>query len=84
MYDVAAANPRVSKKADEWQKMKIVVDGTKVKVELNGKTVVDIDSKDHADSFEKHPGLKREHGFVGLQNHGSSVDFRNPRIRELP
>ena len=28
--------------------MKVAVDGTKVKVELNGKTVVEIDSKDRA------------------------------------
>jgi hypothetical protein len=84
LYDVQAASPRVTKKAGEWQKMDIVADGKRVKVTLNGTLVVDTNLKDHVDSAAKHPGITRDKGYVGLQNHGSRLDFRNIRIRELP
>ncbi len=84
LYDVQAASPRVTKKSGEWQKMDIVADGKKIKVTLNGTVVVNTDLKDHEDAATKHPGIKRDKGHVGLQNHGSRLDFRNIRIRELP
>jgi len=83
LYDVAPAQPRVTKKAGEWQKMRIVCDGTHVKVSLNGTQVVDADTSAHPDKLATHPGLKRTAGYLGLQNHGSRLDFRNLRIRAL-
>jgi hypothetical protein len=84
LYDVCPAQPRVSKKAGEWQHMNIVCNGTRVKVILNGTQVVDADLAAYPDKLATHPGLKRTTGYVGLQNHGSRLDFRNLRIRELP
>jgi hypothetical protein len=83
LYDVAAAQPRVTKKAGEWQKIAIVCNGNRVKVTLNGTQVVDADLTAHPDKLATHPGLKRSTGYVGLQNHSSRLDFRNVRIREL-
>jgi hypothetical protein len=83
LYDVVAAQPRVTKKAGEWQKMAIVCHGNHVKVILNGTQVVDADLTAHPDKLATHPGLKRSTGYVGLQNHSSRLDFRNLRIREL-
>ncbi len=83
LYDVAPAQPRVTKKAGEWQKMRIVCDGTHVKVTLNGTQVVDADTSANPDKLETHPGLKRTTGYLGLQNHGSRLDYRNIRIRKL-
>ena len=31
-----------------------------------------------------HPGLKRESGHIGFLGHGSLVEFRNVRIKEIP
>jgi 3-keto-disaccharide hydrolase len=84
VYGVQASKPGFTKKPGEWQKMAIVANGTKVKVTLNGTVVVDTDLKDHQDSAAKHPGINRAKGYVGLQNHGSRLDYRNLRIRELP
>ena len=82
LYDVAAAQPRVSKKAGEWQKMNIVCNCV-LKVTLNGTQVVDADISADPDKLAAHPGLERTTGHVGLQNHGSRLDFRNVKIREL-
>jgi len=84
VYDVAPASPRVTKQAGEWQTMEIRCDGPHVVVKVNDTKVVDTNLNDHADKLKTHPGLARESGFLGLQNHGSRLDYRNIRIRELP
>ena len=84
LYGISPAQPRVSKKAGEWQKMSVLCDGSKVHISLNGETVVDTDLAEHSDKAEKLPGVKRPQGFIGLQNHGSRLDFKNIEIRTLP
>src|SRR5262249_48096925 len=84
LYGVAAPKSRASKKAGEWQTMKIVANGRKVQVSLNGTPIVDANLDEHPDKLAEHPGIKRNSGFVGLQNHGTRLDFRNVRLRELP
>jgi len=83
LYGVAAADPRVTKPAGEWQTMHIVCQGNVVKVVLNEETVVQADLSAHPDKEEEHPGLLRKAGHVGLQNHGSRLDYRHVEIREL-
>jgi hypothetical protein len=83
IYDVQAPSTRVSKKANEWQKMIIVCDGPKVQVTLNGTRIIDTDLNNYPEKVETHPGLKRTKGYIGLQDHGSRIDFRNIKIRKL-
>jgi len=94
IYDVEAASPAVAKKdetwrnrpikkAGEWQKMNILCEDRRVRVTLNGTIVVDANLDDYPDKVKKHPGIKRTEGYIGLQNHGSRLDYRNIRIREL-
>jgi len=75
VYDIAGANPRVSRPAGEWNVLEINCLGGHVTTTHNGKIVVDIDE-------ERNPLLKlRERkGYLGLQNHSSVVNFRNVRI----
>ncbi len=84
IYDVVAASPRVTKKAGQWQKMVIRCEGPHVVVKVNGTKVVDANLNDYTDHLDKHPGLARKQGYIGLQNHGSRLDYRNIRIRTLP
>jgi hypothetical protein len=63
--------------------MAIVARGTRVQVAVNGREVINADVADYPHKVESHPGLLRERGYIGLQNHGSRVEFRNIRIREL-
>ncbi len=84
LYGIAAPSTRASKPAGEWQKMHIVCDGREVKVSLNGTPIVEANLDAHPDEEAAHPGLERTSGYVGLQNHGTRLDFKDVRIRELP
>ncbi|REK11193.1 MAG: DUF1080 domain-containing protein [Planctomycetota bacterium] len=83
LYDIAAPKTRASKPAGEWQKMHIKCVGDTVQVTLNGTPIIDAQLDAHPDKEPTHPGLKRDRGYVGLQNHGTRLDFRNVKIREL-
>jgi len=84
IYGVQAPSDRVSKKAGQWQTMVIVARGARIQVGLNGTKIVDADLTNYAHLANTHPGLARTGGYIGLQSHGSRVEFRNVRIRELP
>lgn len=84
LYGVAAPKTRASKPAGEWQKMHITCAGRNVKVVLNGTPIVDANLDQHPDKEAEHPGIKRGKGHLGLQNHGTRLDYRNIRVRELP
>jgi lysophospholipase L1-like esterase len=83
LYATAAPAKRVSLGSGVWQKHRIRCQGAKVQVFMNGVPIIDTDLRHHVDKREEHPGLKRKKGFIGLQNHGSRLDFRNIRLREL-
>ena len=87
VYGVIAAKRGFLKPTGEWNSEEITVDGTKIKVVLNGETIVD---GDIAEAREKgtidgreHPGLKRDKGYIGFCGHGAHLEFRNIRIKEL-
>jgi HEAT repeat protein len=71
----------------EWNREEIVVQGTRIKVVLNGTVIVDGDlleaSANGTMDHQNHPGLKRKSGYIGFLGHGSVVKFRNIRIRPL-
>jgi hypothetical protein len=73
-------------KIGEWNDYEITAKGRKIKVVLNGRTIVDTDLNDVHDpaTIEKHPGMFRDHGHVGFLGHNDYVEFRNIRIKELP
>ena len=83
LYGVQAPSERVTRKAGEWQKMVITCKGPKVQVIVNGKKVVDTSLEYYSHMYDKHPGLTRTSGYVGLQDHTGRVEFRNVRIRQL-
>jgi hypothetical protein len=71
----------------EWNYQEITATGSKIKVVLNGETIVDADisefkTKPTLDGKE-HPGLHREKGFIGFLGHNDPVEFRNIRIKTL-
>jgi len=84
LYDVQAPSERASKRAGQWQRMVIVARGPRIQVSLNGREIVNADVTNYPHKVDTHPGLTRREGYIGLQNHGSRVEFRNIRIHELP
>lgn len=83
VYATIAPSARVTRKAGEWQHLRIRAQGANVQVWVNGVRVVNGNLGDHMDKLDEHPGLARESGHIGLQNHGSRLDYRNIKIRGL-
>ncbi len=87
IYDVVAPTHNMSKPTGEWNQLEITCDGPKVIVILNGTKVIDI----NLDEFTKPIGkfktpyaeLPRK-GYIGLQDHGFPLWFRNIRLKKLP
>ncbi|MFQ5740534.1 MAG: DUF1080 domain-containing protein [Acidobacteriota bacterium] len=85
LYHVFPARTGYLKPAGEWNREEVVAKGTKIKVILNGTTILDVDTNDVTDPevLGRHPGLKRQSGHIGFLGHNDPVEFRNIRIKEL-
>src|SRR5262249_14288807 len=84
IYGVVPPTKIATKPVGEWNSYKITCQGRQVTVELNGEKVVDANLDDYTAKHAKaHPGILREKGHVGLQEHGGRVEFRNLFIKEL-
>ncbi len=87
VYGVIPAKRDYLKPVGEWNSEEVIVQGTKVKVILNGTVIVDGDIADARDKGtmdqNDHPGLKNKTGHIGFLGHGSVVKFRNIRIKDL-
>ncbi len=86
IYDVIPAKQGFKNPTGEWNREEITAKGRLVTVVLNGTTIVDadLDSVHDPAVLKKHPGLARSSGHIGLLGHGTRVEFRDFRIRELP
>ena len=93
LYDMIAADPKTVKPAGEWNTIVIRVKDGKVTHTQNGVKVVEYtlwtpewDAMVQNSKFKTFPGfiegIARE-GYIGLQDHGYSIWFRNIKIREL-
>ncbi|MDR2117004.1 MAG: DUF1080 domain-containing protein, partial [Planctomycetaceae bacterium] len=75
------------KPVGEWNTEEITATGSRIKIVLNGETVLDADIAEFKDKptpdGRDHPGLHREKGFLGFLGHGDPVRFRNIRVKEL-
>jgi len=87
IYGVVPSKRGHQKPVGEWNSEEIIANGRRITVILNGATIVDADldqvlaqgPADHQD----HPGLQNEKGYIGFLGHGSRVEFRNIRLKEL-
>ena len=85
VYDVFAAKRGFVKRNGAWNTEEIIADGRRIKVTLNGEVITDVNLDDVKDPevLKKHPGLARTSGHVGFLGHGTKVEFRNIRLKEL-
>jgi hypothetical protein len=75
VYKMAAAKRGHLKPLGEWNRQEIRAEGAIISVILNGETIVD--QADVA-KYKRPPS-----GHIGFLGHGSYVEFRNIRIKEL-
>lgn len=87
IYGVVPAKRGHQKPVGEWNSEEIICRGKQVKVILNGETIVDADiekaSTPKTIDGRNHPGLKRDKGHIAFCGHGTRVELRNIRIKEL-
>jgi hypothetical protein len=84
-YGMVPAHRGHLRPTGQWNYQEVTVQGSKVKVELNGAVILDADlakvTKFMADS--PHPGKDRTEGHFGFAGHGDAVEFRNVAIKKL-
>ena len=85
IYDVVAAKRGALKPVGQWNEQEIRCRGRRITVTVNDNVIVDadLDEVTTPEIRKKHPGLQRTSGHIGLLGHGSRVEFRNLRIKEL-
>ncbi len=87
VYGVIPAKRGYLNPVGDWNYEEVFVQGTHIKVTLNGTVIVDGDIADTRDNgtmdHRDHPGLKNKTGHIGFLGHGSVVKFRNIRIKDF-
>jgi hypothetical protein len=78
LYKIAPPSKQMTKPAGQWNHMRVTAVGDHIAVELNGEKVVDADGKSHPEILKRSP-----RGPVGLQNHGTRLEFRNIKFADL-
>lgn len=93
LYDMLAADPKTVNPAGEWNNIVIKMKDGKVTHTQNGVLVVEYelwtpkwDEMVANSKFKTFPGFIEgiaKEGYIGLQDHGYAIWFRNIKIREL-
>jgi hypothetical protein len=78
IYGAVPAERTGYKGAGEWNAFEITCQGETIEVVMNGNKVATADVS-KIDSLKSRP----RRGYIGLQNHGSGVEYRNIAIRVL-
>ena len=85
-YGMAAAHRGFLRETGEWNFQEVTVNGSTIKVELNGSVILNADLSKVTEFLAErpHPGKDRMAGYFGFAGHNDPVLFRNVSIRELP
>jgi len=93
LYDCVAPTKNAARPAGEWNQVRITCKGSRIAVVLNGEAIVDADldrwtepQKNPDGSKNKFPRAMKDFarsGYIGLQDHGRPVWYRNIRLQPL-
>lgn len=90
LYGYVPVKPRPDESADTWHTFEIHAVGTRIKVIVDGVTVIDVDQSNLTKPDEAgytDPKTKALRGHIGLQDShspaGNYIEYRNIRIKEL-
>lgn len=85
-YGMSPAYRGYLRPTGEWNFQQVTVDGSTIKVELNGNLILNTDLSQVTEFMAErpHPGKDRTSGFFGFAGHNDPVEFRYVAIKELP
>jgi len=93
LYDCLAPSVFAEKPVGEWNRMVITFKGNSLKIVLNDKPIIDANLDDWKDPGMNPDGTKNKFktaykdmvkvGYLGLQDHGAPVWYRNVKVKSL-
>ncbi len=93
VYDCLAPTKNAVKRPGQWNRCQITCRDNRIIVVLNGQRIIDMDLNRWTEPHRNPDGTKNKFpralkdfarkGYVGLQDHGRPVWYRNIRIKEL-
>ncbi len=83
IYTLAAAKKSGLKPVGEWNHQQVTVNGSQVKVVLNGETILEANLEQLSEKNPKHEGVKRRAGHIAWLGHGDKVSYKNIQIAEI-
>ncbi len=94
IYDCLAPSKNVVRKPGEWNHAVLTCTGSKVTVVMNGERIIDMDldrwNTPHSNpdgspnKFDTAYKSMPRAGYIGFQDHGKPIRYRNIRIKPLP
>jgi type 1 glutamine amidotransferase len=94
IYDCLAPSRNTVRPPGEWNTLRLVCRGPRIEVVMNGLKVVNMNLDDWKEAGQNPDGSPNKFrtaykdmpraGYLGFQDHGSPVWYRNIRIRPLP
>lgn len=84
-YGLVAAQRGYQHPIGEWNYEEVTVNGSTIKVEMNGTVILDTDLAKVTEFMDghEHPGKDRKSGYFGFAGHNDPVMFRNIGIERL-
>jgi len=93
IYDAKEPAVNAVRPAGEWNRMTVVADDSKICVMMNHQLIQEIDLNDWPEAHENPDGTSNKFdiaykdlprkGWVGFQDHGTAIWYRNIKIKEL-
>jgi type 1 glutamine amidotransferase len=94
IYDCLAPSKNAVKPPGEWNTLHLVCRGPRIQIVLNGARIIDMNLDDWKEAGQNPDGSPNKFrtaykdmpraGYIGFQDHGKGVWYRNIRIRPLP
>ncbi len=79
LYRYVAPRKNTIRPTGQWNSIDIACEGPRIRITLNGEQIIDVD-QESVEALRQKPMS----GYVCLQNHGGTIEFRDVRVRELP
>jgi len=93
IYDCLAPSKNTARPPGEWNHVVLTCKGPKINIVLNGAQIIDMDLDQWTEPHENPDGSQNKYrtayknmprvGYIGFQDHGKPVRYRNVRIKRL-